>query len=133
MNATIFKFGKDKIDVTGYSIHPSIVFSFQPDYTLTEIAETLTLNTNIGVMTFPLIVRIPQRVLATCYQTIPRPVWEAQFYHLCLGSTLFMLVYIAVVAVYEAHRLYNDVIEFDDSFLALRTFCFVSCLSIWLE
>ncbi|CAF0749813.1 unnamed protein product [Adineta ricciae] len=81
---------------------------FQPDYTLTEIAETLTLNTNIGVMTFPLIVRIPQRVLATCYRTIPRPVWETQFYRLCLASTLFMLVYIVAVAVYEAHRLYND-------------------------
>jgi hypothetical protein len=86
-----------------------IFISFQPDYTLAEIAETLTLNTNIGLMTFPIIVRIPQRVLATCYQNIPRPVWEARVYGLCLCSISIILLYILTIGVYEAQRLFNDV------------------------
>ena len=85
--------------------------SFQPDYTLAEIAETLTLNTNIGIMTFPIIVRIPQRVLATCYQIIPRPVWEGRVYWLCLCSISITLVYVLTIAIYEARRLYHDVLE----------------------
>jgi hypothetical protein len=62
-------------------------------------------------MTFPIIVRIPQRVLATCYQTIPRPVWELRIYWLCLCGSSIMLLYIVTTAVYEARRLYNDVNE----------------------
>ncbi|UJR33639.1 hypothetical protein I4U23_021073 [Adineta vaga] len=87
-------FGHSKCSGQGFSVNTcseieiepneryDLQIHFQPDYTLTEIAETLTLNTNIGVMTFPLIVRIPQRVLATCYQTIPRPIWELRMYWL---------------------------------------------------
>lgn len=85
--------------------------SFQPDYTLAEIAETLTLNTNIGQMTFPIIVRIPQRVLAACYRIIPRPVWESRVYWLCLCAVSIILLFILAVAVYEAQRLFNDVIN----------------------
>ncbi len=86
-----------------------IFISFQPDYTLAEIAETLTINTNIGLMTLPIIVRIPQRVLATCYQIIPRPIWESRVYWLCLCSISMILLYILTIAVYEAQRLFNDV------------------------
>lgn len=86
-----------------------IFTSFQPDYTLAEIADTLTLNTNIGQLTVPIIVRIPQRVLATCYQTIPRPIWESRLYWLCLCAVTIILLFILAVAVYEAQRLFNDV------------------------
>ncbi|CAF4461293.1 unnamed protein product [Rotaria socialis] len=81
---------------------------FQPDYTLAEIAESLTLFTNIGSMTFPLIVRIPQRVLATCYQTIPRPVWESQMHCFCLCAISVLILCIFTMAVYEARRLFDD-------------------------
>jgi hypothetical protein len=85
------------------------LISFQPDYTLAEIAETLTLNTNIGLMTFPIIVRIPQRVLATCYQTIPRPGWELRIYWLCICTAGIIFFYIIMVALYDARRLFSDV------------------------
>ena len=78
---------------------------------MAEIAETLTLNTNIGQMTFPMIVRIPQRVLAICYQTIPRPLWESRLYWLCLCAVTIILLFILAVAVYEAQRLFNDVMN----------------------
>ncbi|CAF3697659.1 unnamed protein product [Adineta steineri] len=87
-----------------YDLH----IRFQPDYTLAEIAETLTLNTNIGIMTFPIIVRIPQRVLATCYQTIPRPVWEIRMYWLCVVFAVILFIFVIVTAIYAAHRLYYD-------------------------
>jgi len=62
-------------------------------------------------MTFPIIVRIPQRVLATCYQIIPRPVWESRVYWLCICAIVVILLYILTIAVYEAQRLFNDVIK----------------------
>jgi hypothetical protein len=79
-------------------------------------------------MTFPIIVRIPQRVLATCYQTIPRPVWELRIYWLCLCGTSIMLLYIVTTAVYEARRLYNDVNEI--GFFYEKQILY---FSIWLE
>jgi hypothetical protein len=87
----------------------------------------LTLNTNIGVMTFPIIVRIPQRVLATCYQTIPRPVWESRIYWLCLVSVPVIVLLILSIALYEARKLNDDVNEM--TFLSLRNIFFVLVLS----
>ena len=60
-------------------------------------------------MTFPIIVRIPQSVLAACYQIIPRPVWEPKVYWLCLCSIVILLLGILTYSVFEAYRLYNDV------------------------
>jgi hypothetical protein len=74
-------------------------------------------------MTFPIIVRIPQRVLATCYQNIPRPVWEARVYWLCLCSISIILLYILTVGVYEAQRLFNDVTKI--IFLNKKKFIFL--------
>ena len=125
---TIYAYGKQNKSDSIFDF--SIFNSFQPDYTLAEIAETLTLNTNIGQMTFPIIVRIPQRVLATCYQNIPRPVWEARVYWLCLCAISIILLYILTIAVYEAQRLFNDVIK--KNIRSLMTF-FALYFSIWQE
>lgn len=82
-------------------------------------------------MTFPIIVRIPQRVLATCYQIIPRPLWESRVYWLCLCSISIILLYILTIAVYEAQRLFNDVTKITFFFSKLK-FLFL-CFSTWLE
>jgi hypothetical protein len=121
MNDMIFVFGKYRRRIFLFIF---LSFSFQPDYTLAEIGETLTLNTNIGLMTFPIIVRIPQRVLATCYQTIPRPGWELRVYWLCLCSAAIILLYIITVAVYDARRLFNDVNKID-FFIRISMNCFI--------
>ncbi|CAF3930904.1 unnamed protein product [Rotaria sordida] len=81
---------------------------FQPDYTSDEINETLILNTNTGLMTFPIIVRIPQRVLLSCYKTIQRPPWELRTYGLCFCSFFLFIIVIFATAVYEARRLFDN-------------------------
>ncbi|CAF1175327.1 unnamed protein product [Rotaria sp. Silwood1] len=81
---------------------------FQPDYTSDEINETLILNTNIGLMTFPIIVQIPQRVLLSCYKTIPRPSWELRTYGLCFCSFFLFIILIFTTAIYEARRLFDN-------------------------
>ncbi|CAF4062890.1 unnamed protein product [Rotaria sp. Silwood2] len=81
---------------------------FQPDYTSDEINETLILNTNTGLMTFPIIVQIPQRVLLSCYKTIPRPPWELRTYGLCFCSFFLFIILIFATAVYEARRLFDN-------------------------
>ncbi|CAF0885194.1 unnamed protein product [Adineta steineri] len=81
---------------------------FQPDYTLVEVNRTLTLNTNIGLISFPIIVRIPQRVLSTCYNIVPRPRWEFRTYCLCLCSLIFLTILIFFTAGYDARRIFDD-------------------------
>jgi len=82
---------------------------FQPDYTSDEINEILILNTTNGLMTFPIIVRIPQRVLSTCYQTISRPSWEFRLYCLCLCSIIIFIILLLTSAVFNAQRLFDNV------------------------
>ena len=82
---------------------------FQPDYTLSEINEVLTLNTNIGLMTYPILVRIAPSVLSFCYQSIPRPIWELRSYYLCLCSLSVFIVLLFTVAVFEARSLFDNV------------------------
>jgi hypothetical protein len=60
-------------------------------------------------MTFPIIVRIPQRVLSTCYKAIPRPPWELRTYCLCLCSLGVFITLIFSTAVYDARRLFDNV------------------------
>ncbi len=60
-------------------------------------------------MTFPIIVRIPQRVLLTCYKTSPRPLWEFRPYWSCLCGLFVMIVFILTTAVYHARKLFDDV------------------------
>jgi hypothetical protein len=62
-------------------------------------------------MTIPIIVRIPQRVLSACYQTIPRPPWEFRTYSLWLCTLLVFTVLIFVTAIYDSRRLFDNVNE----------------------
>jgi hypothetical protein len=102
---------------------------FQPDYTSDEINKTLTLNTNIGLMSFPIIVRIPQRVLSACYKIVPRPLWELRTYCLCLCSLLFLIILIFFTAGYDARRIFDDVNqEKSRSFLTCRYFSYFSSI-----
>jgi uncharacterized membrane protein len=60
-------------------------------------------------MTFPIIVRIPQNVLSTCYKTLPRPPWEFRPYCLCLCVLIVVILFIFMSAVFDARRSYENV------------------------
>ncbi len=60
-------------------------------------------------MTFPIIVRIPQAVLSTCYKTLPRPPWEFRTYSLWLCILLVIIVLIFISAIYDSRRLFDNV------------------------
>ena len=60
-------------------------------------------------MTFPIIVRIPQAVLLTCYKTLPRPPWEFRTYSLWLCILLVIIVLIFISAIYDSRRLFDNV------------------------
>lgn len=80
-------------------------FSYQPDYLSSDPEETLTLNTNIGLLTFPIVVRIPKRVLATCFQHLPRPVWELRTSLLCICFVSIIVIIVIISAFSEAREL----------------------------
>ena len=84
-------------------------FRFQPDYTTDQIDEILTLETNFGALTFPIRVRISQRVLEACYKSVPRPVWELRTYCICVSSLTVFIVLIFTTAIYDARRLFDNV------------------------
>jgi hypothetical protein len=69
----------------------------------------LTLKTNIGILTYPIVVRIPHSVAAVCYKSVQRPPWELRTYCLCLCSLAVFVVLILTAAVYDARRLFDDV------------------------
>ncbi|CAF0910142.1 unnamed protein product, partial [Didymodactylos carnosus] len=81
---------------------------YQPDYTVTLVEEVISLHTNIGYLTYPVIVRIPQNVLTVCYQILPRPSWEFRYCWLCLCSVTIIIVLILTSAGYDARRLYEE-------------------------
>ena len=83
--------------------------SYQPDYVSPELEETLTLHTNIGRLTFPVVVRIPKRVLATCFQHLPRPVWESHTSWLCVCSVPIILIVVIAAAFSDARQLIYQV------------------------
>lgn len=93
----------------------SFSIRFRPNYTSDEIHEILTLNTNIGLMIHPLLVRISPRVLLACNRTIIRPTWEWRMYILCLCLVICCIVLIHAAAVYSAHELFFDVNKIEGS------------------
>ena len=122
-NDTIFVFGRrNHSSATDMRL---ILRRFQPDYTLAEIDELLILNTTIGRMTVPIIVRIPQRALATCYRNIPRPLWEPRIYFLSLLSGSFLLALVLVAAIMEATQLYYGVSRTRWTTNGLDRWCFI--------
>ncbi|CAF1036795.1 unnamed protein product, partial [Didymodactylos carnosus] len=90
---------EEKLDLT---------IRYQPDYTVSLVEEMITLHTNIGYLTYPIIVRIPQNVLNACYQIIPRPAWEFRCYWICLCAVTIIIALILTSASYDARRLYDD-------------------------
>ena len=73
------------------------------------MSEVLTLNTNIGLMTYPILVRIAPNVLSFCYKLIPRPIWELRSYYLCLCSLSIFIVLVFTAAVFDARSLFDNV------------------------
>ena len=77
-------------------------------------------------MIYPLLVRIPPRVLLACDRTITRPVWEWRMYFLCLCLVICCIVLIHAAAVYNAHQLFYDVNKIEGSFEKIFFFDFHS-------
>lgn len=82
---------------------------YQPDYGSSEVHELLVFNTNMGLMTFPIVVRIPPNIMNSCLKTIPRPVWELRTHCLCVCSLTMFIVFTFLIAIYDARRLFDQV------------------------
>jgi hypothetical protein len=65
-------------------------------------------------MILPIVVRIPHRVLAACYKTVSRPLWEWRSYCLGLCSLAVVVILIYSAGVYNAQKLFYDVSLFNN-------------------
>lgn len=80
---------------------------FAPDFTMSRIRQTLTLQTSLGAvpLNFSLQATIPATALSLCAGTLPRPAWEPLLYYAAVLSMGFLLFCVMVAAYFEADRI----------------------------
>lgn len=66
---------------------------FTPDYTLTQVSNTLRIQTSSGnEFLYPLLAILPHQLLAACIALQPRPEWEKTFAWLSVPFWLFVIM-----------------------------------------
>ena len=83
------------------------MYRFAPDFTMSRIRQTLTLQTSLGAMplNFTLQATIPANALSFCAATLPRPTWEPLLYYAAVLSMGFLLFGVIVASYFEADRI----------------------------
>ena len=66
---------------------------FTPDYSLTQVSNTLKIQTSSGnELLYPLLAILPHQLLAACFALQPRPEWEKNLAWLSVPFWLFVLL-----------------------------------------
>ncbi len=72
-------------------------YRFTADYTLTQVSDTLRIQTSVGnEFLYPLLAVLPQQLLAACVALQPRPEWERTL--ASVSVPFWLLVILCVVA-----------------------------------
>ena len=74
---------------------------FTPDFTVSRVESTLTLQTADGgaTLTFPVVVLLPHGMLAACYSIQPHSEWEERLAYLIVPTWLTILFFVAMFAL----------------------------------
>jgi hypothetical protein len=74
--------------------------SFTPDFSISRVESTLTLQTAEGTtLTFPVVVFLPHSMLAACYSVQPHSEWEERLAYLIVPTWLTILFFVAMFAL----------------------------------
>jgi len=90
-----FSRGIELVDCSPFIIetYPNNIYllevRYRPDFTMSLIRKSLTVATNIGDLEYLIEIKIPHNMLATCHDSLPRPVFEEYLYY--IGTFLVIL------------------------------------------
>uniref|UniRef100_A0A2R5LBV6 Uncharacterized protein n=1 Tax=Ornithodoros turicata TaxID=34597 RepID=A0A2R5LBV6_9ACAR len=81
--------------------------AFTPDFTLTRIERTLSIQTSLGPepVSYKLVATVPRRFLASCGRALPRPHWEAPIHWCLTTAAVFVILCSIVYALLERDRI----------------------------
>ncbi|KAK6637148.1 hypothetical protein RUM44_007562 [Polyplax serrata] len=87
--------GTKKIDV-----------AFTPDFTLTKIQRTLSIDTSLGIdVNYTLVTTLPPFFLSACASALSRPTWEPLLYYSAVSFMVFLLFCVLAAAFFESDRI----------------------------
>lgn len=87
--------GTKKIDV-----------AFTPDFTLTKVQRTLTIDTSLGIdVNYTLVTTLPPFFLSACSSVLSRPTWEPLLYYSAVSFMVFLLFCVLAAAFFESDRI----------------------------
>lgn len=87
--------GTKKIDV-----------AFTPDFTLSKIQRTLTVETSSGIeANYTLVTTLPPFFLSACSSVLTRPAWEPLLYYSAVSFMVFLLFCVLAAAFFESDRI----------------------------
>jgi hypothetical protein len=78
---------------------------YQPDFTVSQVRNTLTLQTNIGDLVYAIEVKIPHHMLSVCHDSLPRPLIERYLYYIGLFSVFFLTVVMLLGSLIESRTI----------------------------
>ena len=80
--------------------------AFTPDFTLTKIQRTLTIDTSLGIdVNYTLITTLPPFFLSACSSVLMRPAWEPLLYYSAVSFMVFLLFCVLAAAFFESDRI----------------------------
>lgn len=99
------------MDIDHY--HSILYFSVTPDFTMSRMKRTLSLQTSLGeALNYTLQVTIPAHMLSRCASALPRPSIEPILYYLALCISVFMILGVCVAAYFEADHIFSaDIVK----------------------
>jgi hypothetical protein len=79
-----------------------IELRYQPDFTISYARKTLTLVTNIGDLDYLIEVKIPNYMLTTCHDSLPRPLLETCLLFIFVILTVSLLFIMLAASLIES-------------------------------
>lgn len=85
-------------------LYTQIEIAFTPDFTSARIQSTLQVESDIKMgpmLSYTLYAALDSDWLRKCKPHLQRPTWEPLVYYLMIGMFFFLLIGVAIMAVYE--------------------------------
>lgn len=83
-----------------------IDIAFTPDFTLSRIQRTLSIDTSLGIpVNYTLITTLPPYFLVSCSSVLGRPDWEPLLYYSAVSFMAFLLFCVLAAAFFESDRI----------------------------
>lgn len=110
-------YGFKVLNCNSFALKPNntrkIDIAFTPDFTLSKIVRSLTLDTSLNVpINYTLIAVISPNYLLQCGSALSRPLWEPYLYYVLLFSMCVLLLFVVTMIIIEADHILKETVIF---------------------